>query len=75
MAVAVATQCLGNFVFSIATPYMIKNLGWGTFVLWGLFGCLIALYGWFGLIETKGRSLESIAHLSGDVVKANNHRD
>lgn len=65
VAVAVASQWLFNFVFSLTTPYMIANLGWGTFLLWGLFDLLIAGYSWFGLIETKGMSLEQITHLDG----------
>ena len=48
---------------------MIKNLGWGTFLLWGLFDFVIAFYSWFGLAETKGRSLEQIARLDGGMVK------
>ena len=48
---------------------MIKNMGWGTFLLWGLFDFLIAFYSWFGLMETKGKSLEQISHLDGGMVK------
>lgn len=62
MAVGVASQWLWNFVFSLTTPYMIKHLGWGTFLLWGLFDVVIGLYSWFGLAETKNKSLEEIAH-------------
>jgi hypothetical protein len=53
---------------------MIKTLGWGTFLLWGLFDVLIALYSWFGLIETKGKSLEQIAHVNGGTFKRNDDR-
>ena len=48
---------------------MISNLGWGTFLLWGLFDFLIALYSWFGLLETQGRSLEQIANSDGGLVR------
>ena len=48
---------------------MIKNMGYGTFLLWGIFDLLIALYSWFGLIETKGKSLEQITHLDGGIIK------
>ena len=51
-------------MFSLTTPFMIKNLGWGTFLLWGLFDLIIAMYSWFWLIETGGKSLEEIAHSS-----------
>jgi hypothetical protein len=69
VAIGVASQWLFNFIFSLTTPYMIRNLGWGTFLLWGLFDILIALYSWFGLIETKGKSLEQISHLDGGIVR------
>lgn len=62
VALGVASQWLFNFVFSLTTPYMIKNLGWATFLLWGLFDAGIAMYSWWGLVETKNKSLEEIAH-------------
>lgn len=74
MAIGVASQWLFNFIFSFTTPYMIRNLGWGTFLLWGLFDVLIALYSWFGLIETKGKSLEQIAHIDGGTLKKHDDR-
>jgi len=61
IAVGVSSQWLFNFVFSLTTPYMIKNLGWGTFLLWGLFDCCIAAFAWFVLTETQGKSLEEIS--------------
>ncbi|CAK3942587.1 general substrate transporter [Lecanosticta acicola] len=61
IGVGVGFQWLFNFVFSLTTPYMIRNMGWGTFLLWGVFDILIAIYSWFGLTETRGRTLEEIA--------------
>lgn len=65
MAIGVASQWLFNFVFSLTTPYMIRSLGWATFLMWGVFDVIIAFYAWFGLVETKNRSLEDIAHSAG----------
>lgn len=62
IAVGVSSQWLFNFVFSLTTPYMIANMGWGTFLLWGLFDAVIAIVTFFFLRETKGLSLEEIAH-------------
>lgn len=62
MAVGVGSQWLFNFVFSLTTPYMISNMGWGTFLLWGIFDVVIAAVAFFFLKETKGLSLETIAH-------------
>ncbi|KAE8451479.1 hypothetical protein EG329_003552 [Mollisiaceae sp. DMI_Dod_QoI] len=62
IAVGVGSQWLFNFVFSLTTPYMISNLGWGTFLLWGLFDAVIAVGTWVFLRETRGLSLEEITH-------------
>ncbi|KAF3766890.1 general substrate transporter [Cryphonectria parasitica EP155] len=62
VAIGVGSQWLFNFVFSLTTPYMIKNMGWGTFLLWGVFDAVIAILAFFFLKETKGLSLETIAH-------------
>jgi len=60
IAVGVASQWLFNFVFTLATPYMIQNIGWGTFLLWGMFNVVISALSFFFLKETKGLSLEEI---------------
>ena len=39
-----------------------KSLGWGTFLLWGVFDAVIAIVTFFFLKETRGLSLETIAH-------------
>lgn len=41
---------------------MISSMGWGTFLLWGVFDAIIAVMAFFFLKETKGLSLEAIAH-------------
>lgn len=38
------------------------NMGWGTFLLWGVFDVIIAIFSFLFLKETKGLSLEAIAH-------------
>ncbi|PSS05327.1 MFS sugar transporter-like protein [Coniella lustricola] len=62
MAIGVGSQWLFNFVFSLTTPYMINNIGWATFLLWGIFDAIIAIVAFVFLKETKGLSLEAIAH-------------
>jgi sugar porter (SP) family MFS transporter len=62
IAIGVASQWLFNFVFSLTTPYMIDDMGWGTFLLWGVFDLIIAIGAFLFLKETKGLSLETIAH-------------
>lgn len=41
---------------------MITNMGWGTFLLWGLFDVVIAMGTFVFLKETRMYSLEQIAH-------------
>ncbi|KAI1100635.1 general substrate transporter [Jackrogersella minutella] len=62
VAVGVASQWLFNFVFSLTTPYMISSMGWGTFLLWGIFDAVIAILSFAFLRETRGLSLEAIAN-------------
>lgn len=57
-----ASQWLFNFIFSLTTPYMMESMGWGTFLLWGIFDAVISVVTFFFLKETKGMSLEAIAH-------------
>lgn len=73
VAVGVSSQWLFNFVFSLVTPYMIDNMGWGTFLFWGIADAVIAIGTFFFLRETKGLSLEEIAH--NDYHKAPNVKD
>jgi sugar porter (SP) family MFS transporter len=62
IGIAVSSQWLFNFVYSVSTPYMIKNMGWATFLFWGIADLIIAMGAWFLLDETRGRSLEEITH-------------
>ncbi|KAH8666795.1 general substrate transporter [Xylariales sp. PMI_506] len=62
VAIGVASQWLWNFVFSLTTPYMMASMGWGTFLLWGVFDAIISLMTFLFLKETKGLSLEVIAN-------------
>lgn len=41
---------------------MLASLGWGLFLLWGIFDACIAVFAFFFLKETVGLSLETIAH-------------
>lgn len=62
VAIGVASQWLWNFVFSLTTPYMMSSMDWGTFLLWGVFDAIIAFFAFLFLRETRGLSLEAIAH-------------
>ncbi|KAK7429356.1 hypothetical protein QQZ08_004168 [Neonectria magnoliae] len=61
IAIGAASQWLFNFVFSFMTPYMMDRLGWGTFLVWGVFDAVISVMAFLFLKETKDLSLEAIA--------------
>ncbi|CAE7095715.1 unnamed protein product [Rhizoctonia solani] len=60
-----ATQWLWQFVVARSTPYMIQNIGYGTYLFFG--SCMILMIPWtyFILPETKGISLEDMDRLFG----------
>ncbi|KAK9425289.1 putative Quinate permease [Seiridium unicorne] len=70
IAVGTATQWLFNFVFSQATPYAINNIGWRTFLMFCIFNWALAVYAWFFIKETKGKSLEEMEELFGSTQTA-----
>ncbi|KAI1413066.1 putative MFS sugar transporter [Hypoxylon sp. FL1857] len=79
VAVGTATQWLFNFVFSQITPHAINNIGWRTFLMFCIFNWALAVYAWFVIKETKGKSLEEMESLFGsnetaiDVEKTHRH--
>ncbi|KAJ6022820.1 uncharacterized protein N7446_013172 [Penicillium canescens] len=55
-----ATQWLFNFVVTYVTPAAISNLGWQTFIMFGVFCVAMAMWVFLIVRETKGRSLEEM---------------
>ncbi|KAJ5800254.1 uncharacterized protein N7518_002322 [Penicillium psychrosexuale] len=55
-----ATQWLFNFVVTYVTPSAIGNLGWRTFIMFGCFCFIMAIWVFLVVRETKGRSLEEM---------------
>ncbi|KAI1120994.1 general substrate transporter [Nemania abortiva] len=60
IAIGTATQWLFNFVFSQVTPRAVENLGWKTFLMFGIFNFSLVVFTYFFIKETKGRSLEDM---------------
>ncbi|KAJ1302114.1 hypothetical protein OPQ81_000945 [Rhizoctonia solani] len=60
-----ATQWLWQFVVARSTPYMIKNIGYGRYLFFGLCMTLMIPWVYFVLPETKGVSLEDMERLFG----------
>jgi hypothetical protein len=60
LAIGTSTQWLFNCVFSLATPYAVRNLGWKTFLMFGIFNYALVVFVFFFIKETKGKSLEEM---------------
>lgn len=55
-----ATQWLFNFVVTYVTPAAISNIGWQTFIMFGVFCFAMGVWVFLFVRETKGRSLEEM---------------
>ncbi|KAL4922876.1 general substrate transporter [Aspergillus aurantiobrunneus] len=62
-----ATQWLFNFVVTKFTPAAISNIGWRTFIMFGIFCVAMAVWVMVCVKETKGRSLEDMNALFGKI--------
>lgn len=60
MLLAVLNQWLAQFVIVYSTPYMISNLSYGTFFLFGSFTLISAGICYCIMPETKGFALEDM---------------
>ncbi|KAF7166417.1 hypothetical protein CNMCM6106_002214 [Aspergillus hiratsukae] len=60
VAVGVGAQWTFNFVWSVATPFLLARIKWATFVLFGGLDLLIVGFVSGCVLETRGLSLEEI---------------
>lgn len=60
VAFGVGSQWLFNFMWSFSTPYIMKAIGWATFLLFGILDVIIIAFTVFCLKETAGKTLEEI---------------
>ncbi|KAF2152238.1 putative transporter [Myriangium duriaei CBS 260.36] len=67
VALATCVNWLSNFVVGIATPPMIQSLGFGTYIFFAVFCGLAAVWAYLFVHETRGRSLEEMDRIFGDV--------
>ncbi|RMJ27438.1 Sugar and other transporter [Aspergillus sp. HF37] len=63
------TQWLFNFIITQITPRAVNNIGWRTFIMFGVFCIAGGTFVLFFLKETKGRSLEDMDLLFGAVTE------
>ncbi|CAI7619279.1 unnamed protein product [Penicillium bialowiezense] len=62
-----ATQWLFNFVITEVTPRAINEIGWRTFLMFGIFCVAMGIFVFIFFKETKGRTLEEMDLIFGAV--------
>ncbi|KAL1846529.1 hypothetical protein Plec18170_009108 [Paecilomyces lecythidis] len=66
VGLATAVNWITNFIIGIVVPQMIISWGFGTFVFFAVFCMLAAVYGFFLVPETSGKSLEQMDEVFKD---------
>ncbi|KAB2570164.1 High-affinity glucose transporter [Lasiodiplodia hormozganensis] len=66
VALSTATVWLCNFIVGVATPPMLEDLGFGTYVFFGAWCYVAAIWAYFLVPETKGKTLEQMDEVFGD---------
>jgi len=67
VGMAAATQWLFNFCITYMTPSAINNIGYKTFIMFGIFCAANGVFVFFFIKETKGRTLEDMDIIFGTV--------
>ena len=60
VAITTASTWLGSFIIARSTPYMITDLGYATYFVFGAFIVSMAVWAFFCIPETKGLTLEQM---------------
>jgi hypothetical protein len=60
VAITTADTWLGSFIIARSTPYMISDLGYGTYFMFGSFVVGMGIWSFFCVPETKGVALEDM---------------
>lgn len=69
LAVSMLAHWATSFCFSFASPYMIKNVGANTFLIFMGFDVVAAIFCWFFVKETRGKNLEVAAGTEWEVAE------
>lgn len=70
-----ATQWLFNFVVTYVTPAAINNIGWRTFIMFGVFCVAMSVWVFLFVRETKARSLEEMDVVFEKIIAFGSLRD
>ncbi|KAK8185398.1 general substrate transporter [Phyllosticta capitalensis] len=66
VALSTATVWISNFIIGVIVPTMIEDAGYGTYVFFAIMCLLAAVWAYFLVPETKGKTLEQVDDLFGD---------
>lgn len=66
VALATCTIWLSDFIVGVATPSMMDNIGYGTYIFFAAMCFLAGVWAFLLVPETNGKSLEEIDDLFGD---------
>ncbi|KAF2452584.1 hexose carrier protein [Lineolata rhizophorae] len=66
VALSTSTVWLSNFIVGVATPPMLDQIGYGTYIFFAAWCFLAGVWAWFLVPETKGKSLEQMDEAFGD---------
>lgn len=70
-----STQWLFNFVITQITPNAIHNIGWKTFIMFGVFCTAMGIFVTIFVKETKGRTLEEMDLIFGSITEEQRRAD
>ncbi|RKP12261.1 sugar transporter [Piptocephalis cylindrospora] len=65
MSMTTASNWLFNFLVAQAVPGLLQSIDWGLYLIFAGFGLGMALWVYFAVPETKGKSLEEVDALFG----------
>ncbi|KAI0133006.1 general substrate transporter [Xylariales sp. AK1849] len=64
-ALCTASLWVSNFIVAQTTPPIASAIGWGLYVVLGIFCVIAFFFVRYALVETRGRTLEEVARLFG----------
>ncbi|KAG0174661.1 hypothetical protein DFQ28_005257 [Apophysomyces sp. BC1034] len=70
MSLAVSSNWLCNFAVGLWTPPMLEKIQWGTYIFYAAWNVVALIIVYLFFVETKGKSLEEVDEMFGDVSHA-----
>jgi hypothetical protein len=66
VGLATATIWISNFIIGVSVPPMFISIGYGTYIFFACFCFLAAIFSFFFVPETSGKTLEQMDEVFGD---------